>query len=403
MTKISASEIISVSRLNFLINHSLSINYPVIKVEGEISQLIISKMGHTYFTLKDAESCVKCVLFRSDSKRLSFPPTNGDQIVVIASPTVYSTRGDFQLKVSEIIKAGKGELFEKYLRLKQKLTTEGLFDSVHKLEIPNFFNCVGIVTSLESAALRDALVTFHNKLARVKLKIFPSTVQGENASSELIAALNIASQDSEIQIILLLRGGGSLEDLWTFNEENLVRALTKIKKPIVAGIGHESDTTLCDLVADWRAATPTAAVERLVLEEKKLIDKFEKNKINLIRLIKSFLEEREQKLDYISLSLKSPRDKLALNENKFLNTQRRLVNVKKNMVKELYLSFKHLKNKIDILDPSGILKRGYCILYENNSVKVISTINQIKKGKTLDVQLFDGNAKVNVNNVEKKL
>jgi len=395
-------EIISVARLNYLINNSLSINFPVIKVEGEISQLIVSKMGHSYFTLKDAESCVRCVCFRSEQKKITFALKNGDQAVVTAFPTIYSPRGDFQLRVSNIEKAGRGKLFEKFELLKQKLLTEGLFDTEKKLNIPSFFNCVGIVTSIDSAALRDAIITFQNKLARVKLRVFPSLVQGEYAEKELIQALDLANNDSSVDVIILIRGGGSLEDLWVFNEEGLVRSIAKNSKPIITGIGHESDTTLCDLVADFRAATPTAAVERLVLEEKKIISNLENKKLILENLIKNFLNMMEQKLDMSFLKIKSPRDEIHLNQNNFLNAYQRLKKINLNLFKYFAFQLENHKKKIQALDPNSVLKRGFCIVYKKNSDNVISSVDQINTGKNLDIQFFDGNAKVTVDGIKKK-
>ena len=394
-------EIISVARLNYLINNSLSINFPVIKVEGEISQLIVSKMGHSYFTLKDEESCVRCVFFRFDLKKITFTPKNGDQIVVTAFPSIYSPRGDFQLRVSKIEKAGSGKLFEKFELLKQKLLTEGLFESEKKLKIPTFFDCIGIVTSIESAALKDAVITFKNKLARVKLKIFPSLVQGEYAEKELIQAINRANHDTNVDIIILIRGGGSLEDLWVFNKEDLVRSISKISKPIITGIGHESDTTLCDLVADYRAATPTAAVERLSVEQEKIIDIFENRKLILENLIKKIFNTLEQKLDMNFLKIKSPRDKININNSNFSNAHKRLKNIKSSLLKDFNFLLEHHIKKLHLLDPNSVLKRGFCIVYKENSDNVISSVEKISTGKNLDIQFFDGNARVKVEKLKK--
>ena len=394
-------EIISVARLNYLINNSLSINFPVIKVEGEISQLIISKMGHSYFTLKDEESCVRCVFFRFDLKKITFTPKNGDQIVVTAFPSIYSPRGDFQLRVSKIEKAGSGKLYEKFELLKQKLLTEGLFESEKKLKIPTFFDCIGIVTSIESAALKDAVITFKNKLARVKLKIFPSLVQGEYAEKELIQAINRANNDINVDIIILIRGGGSLEDLWVFNREDLVRSISKISKPIITGIGHESDTTLCDLVADYRAATPTAAVERLSVEQEKIIDIFENRKLILENLIKKIFNTLEQKLDMNFLKIKSPRDKININNSNFSNAHKRLKNIKSSLLKDFNFLLEHHIKKLHLLDPNSVLKRGFCIVYKENSDNVISSVEEISTGKNLDIQFFDGNARVKVEKLKK--
>ncbi len=402
MTLNKIPETITVSRLNYLINNLLSINYPVIRVEGEISQLVVSKMGHSYFTLKDEESCARCVCFRSDINKIKFVPKNGDQIVVTAVPTIYFPRGDFQLRVSNIDKAGSGKLFEKFEILKQKLLSEGLFDSEKKIKIPTFFDCVGIVTSIDSAALRDAVITFENKLPRVKLKVFPSLVQGEHAKRGLIEALDLANNDESLDVIILIRGGGSLEDLWVFNEESLVRSIAKISKPIITGIGHESDTTLCDLVADYRAATPTAAVERLGVEEEKIISSLDNKKLSLESFIKGYIRVLEQKLDMSFLKIKSPRDEINLNQNNFLNAFQRLKNINSNLFKQFIFQLDNHKKKLNVLDPNSVLKRGFCIVYERNSDNVISSVDYINTDKNLDIQFFDGNAKVTVNEIKKK-
>ncbi len=401
MTLNKLLETITVSRLNYLINNSLSINFPYVRVEGEISQLIVSKMGHSYFTLKDEESCVRCVCFRSDINKIKFVPKNGDQIVCTAIPTIYFPRGEFQLRVSKIDKAGSGKFFEKFEILKQKLLSEGLFDAEKKINIPTFFDCVGIVTSIDSAALRDAIITFKNKLPRVKLKVFPSLVQGEHAENELIKALKLADSDSSVDVIILIRGGGSLEDLWVFNEERLVRSISKISKPVITGIGHETDTTLCDLVSDFRAATPTAAVERLGLEEEKLITNLHNKKLILESVIKNFISTLEQKLDMSYLKIKSPRDEISLNQNNFLNACQRLKNINSNVLKHFIFQLENHKKKIQVLDPNSVLKRGFSIVYKRNSDEIVSSIDHINTDTNLDIQFSDGNATVKVDEIKK--
>ncbi len=235
----------------------------------------------------------------------------------------------------------------------------------------------------------------------MKLKIFPSLVQGEYAEKELIQAINRANNDINVDIIILIRGGGSLEDLWVFNREDLVRSISKISKPIITGIGHESDTTLCDLVADYRAATPTAAVERLSVEQEKIIDIFENRKLILENLIKKFFNMLEQKLDMNFLKIKSPRDKININNSNFSNAHKRLKNIKSSLLKDFNFLLEHHIKKLHLLDPNSVLKRGFCIVYKENSDNVISSVEEISTGKNLDIQFFDGNARVKVEKLKK--
>ena len=214
--------------------------------------------------------------------------------------------------------------------------------------------------------------------------------------------MDLANNDESLDVIILIRGGGSLEDLWVFNEESLVRSIAKISKPIITGIGHESDTTLCDLVADYRAATPTAAVERLAAEEEKIISSLDNKKLSLESFIKGYIRMLEQKLDMSFLKIKSPRDKINLNQNNFLNAFQRLKNINSNLFKQFIFQLDNHKKKLNVLDPNSVLKRGFCIVYERNSDNVISSVDYINTDKNLDIQFFDGNAKVTVNEIKKK-
>ncbi|OUW02067.1 MAG: exodeoxyribonuclease VII large subunit [Betaproteobacteria bacterium TMED156] len=394
-------KVISVSRLNYLISHCLSINYPLIKVEGEISQILVSKAKHMYFTLKDEHSCVRCVFFNVDPELLSFNPEDGNQVVVEASPSIYKARGDFQLKVLKIAKSGSGKLFERFLLLSKKLKSEGLFEPENKKEIPSFIESIGIITSLDAAALRDAIITINNIIPRIRVKIFASLVQGDKAPEELIKAINLAESDDDLDVLLLIRGGGSLEDLWAFNNENLIRNLAKVSKPIITGIGHETDTTLSDLVADYRAATPTAAVEIIGVQEQKLIHKFNENRTRLRKTFIDFIRVQEQKFDLLSIKIKSPRDELILKDNNFKHAYLRLIEIKKNLFNTLKYRIDQTERRLSALNPLAILKRGYCVLYKKNYSEVITSINQIVESDQLDVKLFDGNASVLVKNIKK--
>ena len=393
---------ISVSRLNYLINNCLSNNFPSFDVEGEISQIITSKNGHMYFTLKDENSCVRCVFFKSDLALSKVTPSNGDLIIVNAVPSIYSARGDFQLKISSVRKAGSGKLYESYIRLKEKLTSEGLFNPSNKLKIPTHFSCIGLITSLESAALRDVIVTIDKTIPRIMVKLFPCSVQGATAVSEIERSLEIANKDKEVEILILVRGGGNLEDLWVFNNERLVRIVASTSKPLITGIGHETDTTLCDLASDFRSATPTAAIERLSDEEKKSSENLFRLWNKIIFLFKNFVNETEQNLDLLSMKIRSPREEIKLNVSKFSYVSKRLIEINNNFLKNLRLRYEQSESKISALNPLSILSRGYCVISKKNDDKFIASVRQLKVNDELNVKLIDGDASVNVKNLAKK-
>lgn len=390
---------ISVSRLNYLINNCLSNNFPSFDVEGEISQIITSKNGHMYFTLKDENSCVRCVFFKSDLALAKVTLSNGDLIIVNAAPSIYSARGDFQLKISSVRKAGSGKLYESYIRLKEKLTSEGLFNPSNKLKIPTHFSCIGLITSLESAALRDVIVTIDKTIPRIEVKLFPCSVQGAPAVSEIERSIEIANKDKEVEILILVRGGGSLEDLWVFNNERLVRIVASSSKPLITGIGHETDTTLCDLASDFRSATPTAAIERLSDEEKKSSENLLRLWNNIIFLFKNFVNETEQSLDLLSMKIRSPREEIKLNVSKFSYVSKRFTEINNIFHTNLRLRYEQSESKISALNPLSILSRGYCVISKKNDEKFISSVRQLKVNDELNVKLIDGDASVTVKNL----
>ena len=393
---------ISVSRLNYLINNCLSNNFPSLDVEGEISQMITSKNGHMYFTLKDENSCVRCVFFKSDLALSEVTPSNGDLVIVNAAPAIYSARGDLQLKISCVRKAGSGKLYENYLKLKEKLLSEGLFHPSKKLKIPSHFSCIGVITSLESAVLRDVIVTIDKTMPRIKVKLFPCSVQGASAVSEIEKSLEIANKDKEVEVLVLVRGGGSLEDLWVFNDERLVRNVASSIKPVITGIGHETDTTLCDLAADFRSATPTAAIERLGDEEKKSSENLFRIWDKIIVLLKNFVNETEQKLDLLSIKIKSPREKIKLNESKFSYVSKRFRELNNNFHKDLRLRYEQSETKVSALNPLSILTRGYCVISKKNDEKFIASVCQLKVDDELVIKFIDGDASVEVKNLARE-
>lgn len=254
-------DVISVGELNRLARFAVERALPIRWVVGEISNLTRAPSGHWYFTLKDSDASVRCAMFRNRNQFLDWRPENGMRVEVKAQATVYEARGEFQLGVEAMRRAGQGALFEAFARLKEKLEREGLFDPARKRPLPAFPARIGIVTSAKAAALRDVLTTLRRRWPSADLIIYPTLVQGKDAPEGIAFALRTASLRAECDVLLLVRGGGSIEDLWAFNEEGVARAIAASTIPIVSGIGHETDFTIADFVADLRAPTPTAAAQ----------------------------------------------------------------------------------------------------------------------------------------------
>ena len=257
----SQEKILSVTELSRLISHTLDYQIPMFRVAGEISQFTKASSGHYYFSIKDDLSAMSAVMFRGRTANLDFQPKQGDMVELKGKLSLFAARGSLQIQVDEMRRAGMGTLFEQYLRILDKLKQEGLFDAEHKLAIPPYPRRVGIITSLQAAALQDVLTTLRRRAPQFSVTVYPSLVQGADAADELMRALAQAELRHEVDVILLVRGGGSLEDLWCFNDERLARLIAASSIPIVSGVGHETDTTIADHVADLRAATPTAAAE----------------------------------------------------------------------------------------------------------------------------------------------
>jgi exodeoxyribonuclease VII large subunit len=256
-----SSEVITVSELNRRVRASIECALPLTWIAGEVSNLTRAASGHVYFTLKDATAQVRCVMFRSRAQVVPWRLENGQQVEASALASLYEPRGDFQLNVEALRRAGLGRLYEAFLRLKEQLAGEGLFDDVRKRELPRYPRRVGIVTSPQAAALRDVIAAFARRAPHVELIIYPTLVQGFDAPAAIVAALEMAAARHECDLLLVVRGGGSLEDLWAFNDEAVARAIAVAPAPTISGVGHETDTTIADYVADHRAATPTAAAE----------------------------------------------------------------------------------------------------------------------------------------------
>jgi len=302
----NASQVITVSELNRHAKTVLEQTFPLLWVAGEISNFTRATSGHWYFTLKDGQAQVRCAMFRHKSQYTDFKPDNGMQVEVRALVTLYEARGEFQLGVESMRRAGLGALFEAFEKLKSRLSLEGLFDQVHKQALPTFPQRIGIITSPAAAALRDVLTTLRRRMPNIPALIYPVPVQGEGAAQKIAAAIQLAGQRKECDVLILCRGGGSIEDLWAFNEEVVARAIAASKIPIICGVGHETDVTIADFVADRRAPTPTAAAELATPHRTELQQRLAVLQASLSRQTLRSLEQRMQLVDYLARRLLHP-------------------------------------------------------------------------------------------------
>ena len=305
----NADRVLSVTSLNRMVRDCLESAFPLTWVGGEISNLTFAASGHVYFSLKDASAQVRCVMWRSRAQLLGWRPENGQRVEARALVSFYEPRGEFQLNVEALRRAGQGDLFERFLKLKAKLETEGLFDPAGKRALPGHPRALAIVTSLQAAALRDVLTTLRRRAPHLRIDLYPTPVQGDGAAERIAAALDAAAA-GDCDAIILCRGGGSIEDLWAFNEEIVARAIRASRLPVVSGIGHETDFTIADFAADVRAPTPTAAAELLSPDRDALLAALGELQRRLARLAGRALADRAQQLDWLGARLIHPAERI---------------------------------------------------------------------------------------------
>ncbi|MDD3923481.1 MAG: exodeoxyribonuclease VII large subunit [Erysipelotrichaceae bacterium] len=409
---------------------------------GEISNFTAHASGHFYFTLKDSGSRISCIMFASYASRVDFRPLDGQKVLVRANTSIYEKSGQIQLFVTEITDHGKGVLYQRYLMLKQKLDDEGYFNENHKKTLLKYPFKIALVTGENTAARQDVLITLARRWPIAKVVEFGCLVQGENAYLSIISALAKADQ-SDCDLILLVRGGGSIEDLWSFNEENLIKFIFELKTPVITGIGHETDTTLSDLVSDLRANTPTGAAElatpSMIEVKQQLNDNFQrliqiaqrlfKNKSDQLMIIKNnqllnnpdrMIQRKSVDLIMLIKTLEFQRAKKLEIRNDINNKYDRLLNINKNVLYQskvkidLYHSFisnkmitsidiskQNFKNYLDLLNaysPLNIIKKGYAIIEKDK--KVIKSINEVDINDVLALRLNDGKLHVIVDDKE---
>lgn len=385
----SPQHILTVSELNRLAREVLEHTFPLFWVSGEVSNFTRAASGHWYFSLKDSTAQVKCVMFKGRNSYVDFVPREGDKIEARCTVTLYEARGDFQLTVEFVQKAGLGALFEAFEKLKLKLAHEGLFDAAYKKSIPKYPKTIGIVTSPDAAALRDVLTTLKRRNSNIHVIIYPTPVQGKGAAAQIAKAIHTANKRNEVDTLIICRGGGSMEDLWQFNEEVVARAIDECTIPTISGVGHETDFTICDFVADVRAATPTAAAELASQDIQTLNKQLHHLWSRLVRRMDIGLQSRAQTLDYLSRRLISPLQQIEMKVNQIKQLQKRLEFSLQRHIQMQQQQLLNLQNSLTQLNPHNVLARGYAIINKKNG-ELVQSIQQIKPAEEINIHLADG-------------
>lgn len=390
--------VLSVSALNAAVRNQLEQRFPPLWVEGEIAQLTVASSGHMYFSLKDAGAQVRCALFRTRAARLGWQPRQGDKVRARVQVTLYEARGEFQLTVETLVKGGLGTLYERFIKLKAELEAAGFFSTDRKKPIPAFPRTIGIITSPQAAALHDVVTTLERRAPYTRLILYPTLVQGAEATSQIVRAIQMANQDAQADVLLLCRGGGSLEDLWSFNEAEVVQAIAASALPIIAGIGHETDTTLADLAADVRAPTPTAAAELIAPDKARLLQEIAQYQQRLQQLTNRRLDDAWLRLDSYSARLRSPTALLERQQDRLRQYETRLQLWSQRAREQQQRHLNELRLRLQALDPNQPLQRGYALITDEAG-HLIDSIHKAPLQTRLQLRLADGQLGATVDSI----
>jgi exodeoxyribonuclease VII large subunit len=439
-------QIFSISQLNRRVRQLLEINIPMLWVEGEISNFACPASGHWYLSLKDKSAQVRCAMFRNANQRVKFKPKNGMQVLVRCKPGLYEDRGDYQLIIEHMEEAGFGALQRQFEQLKAKLSAEGLFDADNKRPIPTSITHIGVITSTTGAAVKDILSVLKRRFPAIKVSLFPTAVQGEEAPAQIVSALADANSHHGLDALIISRGGGSLEDLWAFNSEQVARAIATSALPIISAVGHEIDFTIADFVADLRAPTPSAAAEiispdsqqiqtQLNRLQQSLTESLQRNlfgfKQQLNHLQKrlqhpgSRLQQQAQHLDHLDIRLRraisskldgyrakgnqlsdqlyrqNPQHQLKEKQLKLSVVVKQLVRAISQKQERLELKLAQSMHLLDTVSPLKTLGRGYAVIRDQQG-EVISSVKAVATGDCLKGQLADGELLLEVSDKNNK-
>lgn len=433
--QLSLRDILTVTQLNQAVSQLLEKSFVSTWVRGEISNFTQASSGHWYFTLKDQAASVRAVMFRSRAAVIGFTPKSGDSVELRGRVSLYEARGEYQLQVEQMRRAGMGSLFEAFMVLKSKLATEGLFDEDVKRQITAFPKAIGVITSLGAAALRDVLTALARRAPHVPVIIYPSPVQGMDAAIQLRQALARANERHEVDTILMVRGGGSIEDLWSFNDEALARDIASSVIPVISGVGHETDFTIADFVADLRAPTPTAAAELACVTRAVLLERVARAHARLSDQLQRQIDRFSQRVDRAAAALVSPAQRLAHQQERLQSLTYRmasawqrlaqlrasrqervvvklaarlpdvapararldrlaldLVQAQRRMIALRTASLEHAHAQLRTLSPEHTLGRGYAIVQTQDGL-IVRDAAQIQTGQVLELTLAKGSVR----------
>jgi len=383
---------LSVSQLNRQVKTLLESGLTRLWVQGEISNLVRPASGHLYFRLKDESAQIAAAFFRNRQRGPTISFKNGDHVLAFGQVSLYEARGDYQLIIEQIEPAGEGVLQRRYEALKKKLAGEGLFDEDRKRAIPELPRRIGVITSSSGAAIRDILTILRRRFPAVPVVIYPSAVQGDAAAPELLAALQTAERRDECDVIILARGGGSLEDLWAFNDEQLARAIAESPIPVVSAVGHEIDFTIADFVADVRAPTPSAAAEMVVPDREEWLRSLDMLLARTARQGRRTLEDKAQAVDWLHRRLVagSPTVRVQQSINHLAQIRQRLAAAGRRAVSEPRHSLQLAARALDAVSPLATLDRGYAIVTDASSGKALLRARDVKPGNDIRARLAEG-------------
>ena len=377
---------------------SLEARFNPVAVRGEISGLSRPASGHLYLSLKDSNAQIRCAMFRRAAGQLDFAPRDGELVEAWGRLGVYEQRGDLQLVIETMRRAGQGALFEQFMRLKAKLEGEGLFDEARKRELPRMPRGIGVVTSPQAAALHDVVTALRRRASHVPVVFSPASVQGSAAPAELVAALESLysrAESGEIDVILLVRGGGSIEDLWAFNDERLARTIVRSPVPLVCGVGHETDFTIADFCADLRAPTPTAAAELAARPRQDSIDELDALHERLNRSMQLRIDSAHQRLDQAAARLGRPLARVSSQNVRLGGFAHRLHYAVRARIEREHRTLEHTTTRLQLLDPKLVLKRGYALLRSEDGTPLTSA-RQTHPGQGVTAALADGEVDLTV-------
>jgi len=395
--------ILTVSEITKKIKYLLIENFSDIWLRGEVSNCKTAASGHIYLTLKDETAVIKAVLFRGNQKDIQFELEDGLKVIVHGNLDLFDRRGEYQIIIDYIEPEGIGALQLAFEQLKEKLFKEGLFDTAHKVPIPPFPDTIGIITSPSGAAIRDILNVIGRRYRGIRIIIYPTLVQGESASSEIAQAIEKANSRKEVDVLILARGGGSLEDLWPFNEEIVARAIYNSKIPLISAVGHEIDFTISDFVADLRAPTPSAAAELVVQNKKEVLEKLRELVLRLNRTIKRFIEQKREKVAYYSPDQLLRRiENILIQKNFILDDSTRSLFINMDSIyKASKSTFETLVGRLEALSPLATLSRGFAFVSRIPEKKPLTSIKEVNKGDDIKTRLKDGTFYSTVTDIDK--